>query len=307
MKLNTIQVGGSAHECRCRKADLTQLGKRIIVADGKSSVVQLERKGAIAVIRLNRPDRLNAFTSELGERIIELFDECDADVTVKAVVLTGAGRAFCAGADLEAGGDTFVFDDKGTGDPPLDAGGKVSLRIYQSSKPVVVAVNGPAAGIGVTMTLPADIRIASATAKFGFVFTRRGLVPEGCSTWFLPRIVGISTALKWSISGRMVSAVEALECGLVSEVVPSDQVVERAIAVATELTEGTSAVSVAMTRQMMWRMLGAGSPEVAHRVESRALFARGASDDAREGVVAFLEKRNPEFSQASTGVESIFD
>jgi enoyl-CoA hydratase/carnithine racemase len=281
----------------------------VVTEANVGSVVELERRGPIAVVRLNRPDRLNAFTFEIRDRIIEVFDECDADDSVRAIVLTGAGRAFCAGADLAAGGDTFVLDDDpDTGGAPADYGGEVSLRIYRSTKPVVAAINGPAAGVGVTMSLPADIRIASETAKFGFVFTRRGLVPEACSTWFLPRIVGISTALEWTMGAKMVSATEALERGLVREVVPVDQVLDRAIEVAVELTAGTSPVSVAMTRQMMWRMLGAESPEVAHRAESKAIYIRGTSDDVREGVSAFLEKRAPVFpQQVSAGLPAVLE
>jgi enoyl-CoA hydratase/carnithine racemase len=272
-----------------------------------SGVVELERRGPIAIVRLNRPERLNAFTSEMHDRIIEAFDECDADDSVRAVVITGTGRAFCAGADLGGGGDTFVLDDKGSGEAPPDEGGRVSLRIYRSLKPVIAAINGPAAGVGVTMTLPADIRIAADNAKFGFVFTRRGLVPEACSNWFLPRIVGISTALEWTIGGKMVTADEALERGLVRELVPADQVLDRAIAVATELTAGVSPVSAALTRQLMWQMLGAESPEVAHRAESKAIYIRGTSDDVREGVTAFLDKRVPEFPQrVSEGLPPIF-
>ena len=276
---------------------------------GAESVVVLEREQEIAIVRLNRPERLNAFTLEVRNRIIEVFDECDADDTVRAIVLTGTGRAFCAGADLAAGEDTFVLDeDPVTGGPPPDSGGEVSLRIYRSTKPVIAAINGPAAGVGVTMTLPADIRIASDTAKFGFVFTRRGLVPEACSTWFLPRIVGISAAVEWTVGAKMVSAHEALDRGLVSEVVPADQVLARAIQVARGLVEGTAPVSVAMTRQMMWRMLGADGPEVAHRAESNAIYLRGGSDDVREGVAAFLEKRQPDFPQlVSGGLPTVFD
>ncbi|ETD31342.1 enoyl-CoA hydratase [Williamsia sp. D3] len=272
------------------------------------NAVELERRGVVAVVWLNRPDRLNAFTFDMRTRIIEVFDECDADDSIRAIVLTGKGRAFCAGADLAAGGDTFVLDDDPeTGGAPADSGGEVALRLYRSNKPVVAAVNGPAAGAGVTMSLPADIRIASETAKFGFVFTRRGLVPEACSTWFLPRIVGISTALEWTMGGKMVSAAEALERGLVREVVPAEDVLERAIAVASDLVSGTSPVSVAMTRQLLWRMLGADSPEVAHRAESEAIYVRGTSADVREGVAAFLEKRVPDFPQAvSGGLPNVF-
>ncbi|BAH50016.1 enoyl-CoA hydratase-related protein [Rhodococcus opacus] len=272
------------------------------------SVVLLERREEIAVVRLNRPERLNAFTLGMRDRIIEVFDECDADDSIRAIVLTGTGRAFCAGADLAAGGDTFVMDgDPDTGEAPPDSGGQTALRIYRSTKPVIAAINGPAAGVGVTMTLPADIRIASDTAKFGFVFTRRGLVPEACSTWFLPRIVGISTAVEWAVGGKMVPAAEALDRGLVREVVPADDVLPRAIEVARELAAGTSPVSVALTRQLMWRMLGADSPEVAHRAESIAIHVRGASADVREGVAAFLDKRQPDFPQSvSDGLPDVF-
>ncbi|MEU4311028.1 enoyl-CoA hydratase-related protein [Nocardia sp. NPDC024068] len=270
--------------------------------------VLLERDGEIAILRLHRPDRLNAFTDEMCERIIATMDEIDADDTVRAVVITGSGRAFCAGADLAAGGDTFVLaGDPGTGDVPADQGGRVALRLYRSNKPVIAAVNGPAAGVGVTVTLPADIRIASDTAKFGFVFTRRGLVPEACSSWFLPRIVGIATALEWTLGGRMVGAEEARERGLLREVVPADRVLPRALELARELVSGTAPVSVALTRQLMWRMLGADSPDVAHRAESLAIYLRGVSDDTREGVEAFLEKRDPRFpGQVSAGLPDLF-
>jgi enoyl-CoA hydratase/carnithine racemase len=270
--------------------------------------VLIERNGEIAIVRLHRPDRLNAFTDDMCEAIIAAFDETDSDDTVRAVVLTGTGRAFCAGADLAAGGDTFVLgDDPDTGGAPADQGGRVALRVYRSHKPVIAAINGPAAGVGVTMTLPADIRIASDTAKFGFVFTRRGLVPEACSTWFLPRIVGISTALEWTLNGRMVSAREALDRGLVRELVAADQVLDRAVELARDMVSGTAPVSVALTRQLMWRMLGAGSPEIAHRAESVAIYLRGVSDDVREGVDAFLSKRDPQFPDAvSAGLPDLF-
>ncbi|MEV5650621.1 enoyl-CoA hydratase-related protein [Nocardia sp. NPDC052254] len=278
-----------------------------LVADDRP--VLIERRGEIAIVRLHRPDRLNAFTAEMCERIIAAFDETDADDTVRAVVLTGTGRAFCAGADLAAGGDTFVLgDDPDSGGAPADNGGRVTLRIHRSLKPVVAAINGPAAGVGVTMTLPADIRIASETAKFGFVFTRRGLVPEACSTWFLPRVVGISTALEWTLNGRMVSARAALEGGMVRELVPADRVLDRAIELARDLVSGTAPVSVALTRQLMWRMLGADSPEVAHRAESEAIYLRGVSDDVREGVESFLAKRDPIFpDRVSGGLPDLFE
>ena len=276
---------------------------------GSDDALILERHGEIAVVRLNRPDQLNAFTNAMCYRLIEIFDETDADDEVRAVVITGTGRAFCAGADLAAGGDTFVLDDDPeTGGAPADTGGQVSLRIYRSLKPVIAAINGPAAGVGVTMTLPADIRIASETAKFGFVFTRRGLVPEACSTWFLPRAVGISTAVEWAVGGKMVSAVEALERGLVRELVPADQVVDRALDIARELVSGTAPVSVALTRQLMWQMLGASDPEVAHRAESIGIYVRGTADDVREGVDAFLEKREPKFpNRVTDGLPNLFE
>ena len=276
---------------------------------GSDDALILERHGEIAVVRLNRPDQLNAFTNAMCYRLIEIFDETDADDEVRAVVITGTGRAFCAGADLAAGADTFVLgDDPETGGAPADTGGQVSLRIYRSLKPVIAAINGPAAGVGVTMTLPADIRIASETAKFGFVFTRRGLVPEACSTWFLPRAVGISTAVEWTVGGKMVSAVEALERGLVRELVPADQVLERALDIARELVSGTSPVSAALTRQLMWRMLGASDPEVAHRAESIGIYVRGTADDVREGVDAFLEKREPKFpNRVTDGLPNLFE
>ncbi|MQY26056.1 Short-chain-enoyl-CoA hydratase [Nocardia sp. RB56] len=231
-----------------------------VVAD---PVVLFERVGEVAVLRLHRPDRLNAFTVRMREELEAAFDRCDADDEVRAVVLTGSGRAYCAGADLASGADTFVAEPVG-GEVPPDEGGLVSLRIYRSTKPVVVAVNGPAVGVGVTSTLPADIRIASDTARFGFVFTRRGLVPEACSSWFLPRIVGIATALEWTLSGRLIDAPEALAKGLVREIVPPERVVERAIELARGLVSGTAPVSVALTRRMLWSMLGAEGPEVAH-------------------------------------------
>lgn len=277
--------------------------------DLSSNVVELHRDGEIAVLRLSRPERLNAHTVEMTAGILAGFDACEADDTVRAIVITGAGRAFCAGADLRAGAGTFVLEeDRASGGAPPDSGGVVSLRIFRSTKPVIAAVNGPAVGVGATMILPADVRIASETARFGFVFTRRGLMPEACSTWFLPRIVGIGTALEWAMGGRMVPAAEALERGLVHEVLPTDQVLPRAIAMARAMVAGTAPVSVALTRQALWRMLGAPDPFAAHRAESRGIYLRGRSADAAEGVEAFLSKREPVFTDAlSDGLPDIFD
>ncbi len=253
----------------------------------------------IATITLDRPDRLNAFTGTMMHELIDAFDRTDADDDVRAVIITGAGRGFCAGADLGAGGDTFA---KGGSDVqtevgvPRDGGGLVSLRIYDSKKPVIGAINGPAVGVGVTMTLPMDIRLASDDAKFGFVFARRGIVPEACSSWFLPRLVGISQAAEWCYSGRVFPAHEALAGGLVRSVHPAADLLPAARAIAVEIAENAAPVSVALTRQMLWRMLGAAHPMEAHRADSRGIAFRGPSADAREGVESFLEKRPAVYS-----------
>lgn len=269
--------------------------------------IAIERHGEIAIIRLDRPEKLNAQTDQSLHDLIRAFDAVDADESVRAVVLTGTGRAFCAGADLSGGGSTFVYEAADSGQTPPDTGGLVSLRIYRMTKPVIAAINGPSAGVGVTMTLPADVRIAADSARFGFVFTRRGLVPEACSTWFLPRIVGISTAVEWTMGARMVSASEALERGLVRELVPAEDVLPRALEVAREMITGTAPVSVALTRALMWRMLGASGPEEAHAAESIGIFTRGASADVREGVEAFLDKRDPDFpDRVSDGLPDLF-
>lgn len=262
-----------------------------------NSDISVTSEDKVLTITLNRPDRLNAFTNVMRDEMIAAFDQADADDDIRCVIVTGEGRGFCAGADLGDGGDTFNTDREGQDGPVWrDGGGQVSLRIFESKKPVIGAINGPAVGVGVTMTLPMDIRIASTSAKFGFVFSRRGIVPEACSSWFLPRIVGIQQALAWTFSGRVFPADEALKGGLVQEVTAPDDLLPRARAIAAEIAENTAPVSVALTRQMMWRMLGADHPMEAHMVDSRGIAQLGVSPDVKEGVESFLEKRPPEFS-----------
>ncbi|MFP3943312.1 MAG: crotonase/enoyl-CoA hydratase family protein [Alphaproteobacteria bacterium] len=276
--------------------------------------VRAEVADAILTLTLNRPDRLNAFTETMMHEMIDVFDRADADDGVRAIIVTGEGRAFCAGADLGAGGDSFDRDvragsDKlAEGDARMrDGGGRVALRIFNSIKPVIAAVNGPAVGVGATMQLPMDVRLASEDARFGFVFSRRGLVPEACSSWFLPRVVGISQALEWVFSGRVFSAREALDGGLVKALYKPEELMPAARELAREIAENTSAVSVALSRQMMWRMAGADHPMQAHRVDSRGIYAMGKSADVREGVESFLEKRKPHFPmKPSTDMPDFF-
>jgi len=257
----------------------------------------------IATITLNRPEKLNAFTDTMRRELIAAFDRVDGDDDVRAVIVTGAGRAFCAGADLSAGGKTFDYAARGAIAPDQlrrDGGGTVSLRIFACKKPVIAAVNGPAVGVGATMQLPMDIRLAAEGARFGFgfgfVFTRRGVVPEACSSWFLPRLVGIQQALDWVLTGRVFDAPEALAGGLVKRVLPAAELMAAARALAREIADNTSAVSVALARQMLWRMLGADQPMEAHKVDSRGIQVMGRSPDAYEGVASFLEKRAPRFA-----------
>ena len=262
-------------------------------------------KDRVLTITLNRPDRLNAYTGQMQSNLIEAFDKAGKDDDIRAIIVTGAGRGFCAGADLGAGGNTFnreVRNNKGEtegikDDPEWmrDGGGRTTLAIFDCPKPIIAAFNGPAVGVGVTMTLPMDIRIASEEAKFGFVFARRGLVPEAASSWFLPRVVGINKALEWTFSGRVFSPEEAKEGGLIRSIHPADKLLEEANKIAQEIVENTSAVSVAMTRQMLWKLLGADHPMEAHKVDSRAIYELGQGGDAKEGVESFLEKRPPEF------------
>ncbi len=265
----------------------------------------------IATITLHRPDKMNAFTGTMMHEILAALDLTDGDDDVRAVIVTGAGdRAFCAGADLSGGEQTFsrggsdVQTDAGV---PRDGGGLVSLRLFESKKPVIGAFNGAAVGVGVTMTLPMDIRIASTTARFGFVFARRGIVPEAASSWFLPRVVGISQALEWSFSGRVFGAQEALDGGLVRSLHEPDEMLAAARSIAADIAENAAPVSVALTRQMMWRMLGADHPMRAHSADSRAILERGRSADTREGVTSFLEKRPAVYTdRVSTDVPDVF-
>ena len=250
----------------------------------------------IATLTLNRPDRLNAFTWTMMRDLIAAFDQTDTDDAVRAVIVTGAGRAFCAGADLGEGGKTFDNSAHETRDEHRDGGGQAVLRIFESRKPVIAAVNGPAVGVGVTMQLPMDIRIASTASKFGLVFARRGIVPEACSSWFLPRLVGISRAAEWIYTGRIFGPDEALAGGLVSRVVEPADLMPTARALAREIADNTSAVSVALSRALLWRMLGADHPMEAHRVDSKLIYEMGRSADAREGVTSFLEKRPAHFT-----------
>jgi enoyl-CoA hydratase/carnithine racemase len=270
--------------------------------------ITYEAADGVLTITLNRPDRLNAFTAQMGRELIEAFDASDADDDVRAVIVTGAGPAFCAGADLGAGGGTFDWREVQTDDAvPRDTGGTVSLRIFSSLKPVIAAINGPAVGVGVTMTLPMDVRLVAKDAKLGFVFARRGIVPEACSSWFLPRIVGISRAMEWVATGRLFSATEALEGGLVQSQHPGGKLLGAARALADEIVGNAAPVSVALARRMLWDMLGADHPMEAHKADSRAMFARGQSADAREGVSSFLEKRPAQFSdRVSDGLPELY-
>ena len=271
------------------------------------SEIELRVQDRIATITLDRPSRLNAFTVPMQQELCEAFDRIDADDDVRAVIVTGRGRGFCAGADLAVGGDTFDTSAEGpessravSGGAPSemehrDEGGLLTLRIFRCTKPVIGAINGPAVGVGVTMTLPMDIRLASTESKYGFVFSRRGIVPEACSSWFLPRLVGIGRAAEWCYTGRVFGPEEALAAGLVRSVHEPDDLVPAANEIAREIAENTSAVSVALTRAMLWRMLGESHPMAAHEVDSPGIAYLGKSADAREGVTAFLEKRPADF------------
>jgi enoyl-CoA hydratase/carnithine racemase len=273
-----------------------------------SEFEQITTEVADSVLRitLNRPERLNAWTAQMGRELREAFDRADADDEVRAIIVTGAGRGFCAGADLAAGGETFDYRKRESTGPPRDNGGELTLRIFESTKPVIAAINGPAVGVGATMTLPMDVRLAADDARMGFVFPRRGIIPEACSSWFLPRVVGISRAMEWVSTGRVFSAQEALEGGLVRSLHPKEELLDAARALAREIVENTAPVSVALARQLMWRMLGAEHPMLAHRADSRGMASRGESADAVEGITAFLEKRPAKFpNRVSDGLPEI--
>ncbi|NSX17447.1 crotonase/enoyl-CoA hydratase family protein [Cupriavidus taiwanensis] len=265
----------------------------------------------VATITLHRPEKMNAFNPRMADELIAAFDATDADDDVRAVIVTGSGRAFCAGADLSTGGATFDYEKRyGTAPDAIkrDNGGRLTVRIFRSLKPVIAAVNGAAVGVGVTMQLPMDIRIASADARFGLVFARRGITPEAASSWFLPRVVGVSTALEWCYSGRVFGAQEALERGLVRSLHAPEALLPAANAIAREIADNAAPVSVAVTRQMIWRMAGAAHPMEAHQMDSRAIQSRGQSADAREGIASFLEKRPAQFpDRVSAQMPDFFD
>ncbi len=275
------------------------------------SEISYDVDGGVATITLDRPDQMNAFTATMMTELISAFDEVDADDDVRAVIVTGAGRAFCAGADLSSGGDTFDNEARGRApsDPDAvrrDGGGRVSLRIFDCTKPVIAAINGHAVGVGITMTLPMDIRIVSDQAKIGFVFARRGIVPEAASSWFLPRLVGISTAARWCYTGRVMPSTEVAAAGL-AELAPADEVLPRAQALAAEIATHAAPVSVVATRRLLWRGLTFDHPMQSHQADSRAIQELGRMADAREGVTSFLEKRDPEFTmRPSTDLPELF-
>ena len=267
---------------------------------GSAPVLYSVRDG-VATITLNRPDKLNALTGDMIQRLCAAFDQTDSDDDVRAVIVTGAGRAFCAGADLSRGARTFDYrTNAAAAESHRDPGGVLALRIYRSLKPVIAAINGPAVGVGATMTLPMDIRIMADTARVGFVFAQRGIVPDGAASWFLPRLVGISLALEWCLTARVLPASEALAGGLVRRLCPADEVLPVAAQLAAEIAMNAAPVSAVITRQLLWQMLGADHPMAAHRIESRAIFDTGRMADSAEGVAAFLEKRQPNWTMAPT-------
>ena len=307
--------GYSARALMNRDAESWQGGTLMAVESIEESLktMLIDKSDGVMTVTLNRPERLNAFNMAMAKDWFTVLDYVDADDDVRALIVTGAGRGFCAGADLSGGAETFNAaragsdsenDSEGGSESKAkrgdtkehrDEGGLLTLRLYRCLKPIIAAVNGPAVGVGVTSILPMDIRLASTKARFGFVFARRGVVPEACSSWFLPRVVGINRAMEWVATGRVFEAKEALEGGLVSEILEPDALLPRARELALEIARNTSSVSVALARQMMWQMLGASHPIEAHRLDSRAMNYMGARGDSREGVTSFLEKRPPVF------------
>ncbi len=259
------------------------------------SVLLKSLEEGVLTLTFNRPEVLNAYNRDLHNALLAAFDEADANDDVRAVILTGTGRAFCAGADLSKGGSTFNHREHSR-EEHRDGGGELTLRLFEMKKPVIAAINGPATGVGLTMTLACDVRLAVPGAKFGFVFAQRGIAPDACSSWFAPRIVGIEQALKWFLSGEIFRSEEALSTGLVSELIAPEDLLPRARAIAKLFSAKTSAVSVAIARRLLWQMLGAEHPRVAFKAESQALWYVGGAADAAEGVKSFLEKRPPQFS-----------
>ena len=271
--------------------------------------VRTEIRENSLIIYLSREERMNAFTLTMQQEIVKVLDDAEENDDINAIIFTGDGKAYCAGADLSSGGDTFD-NRKGrerTNDVVRDSGGLLTLRLFKCKKPLIAAVNGAAVGIGATMLLPMDTRICSDQARFGFVFAKRGIVPEAASSWFLPRLIGINKALELCYTGKVISAEEAKEIRLVSEILNQDKLIDRALEIAKEFTAESSQISIALTRQMMWRMLGADDPMEAHKIDSRAVFELGQSGEAIEGVNSFLEKRPPSFpGKVSKDMPSFF-
>jgi enoyl-CoA hydratase/carnithine racemase len=258
--------------------------------------IKTEIRDKSLIIFLSRPEKMNTFTKNMQEEIVHALDEAEKNDDIRSIIFTGDGKAFCAGADLSSGGDTFDSSSENKKNNVVrDSGGLLTLRLFKSTKPLIGAINGVAVGIGATMLLPMDVRICSNTARFGFVFAKRGIVPEAASSWFLPRLIGIEKALKLCYSGKVINAEEALDFKLVSEIVSEESLIERALQIAKEFTAESSQISIAITRQLMWRMLGADDPMEAHKIDSRAVNELGRSGEAEEGVMSFLEKRKPIF------------
>ncbi len=273
--------------------------------------ILLDEVDSVAILKLNRPENLNAFNMQMLDDMLSAIDYVNNNNNIKSLVITGSERAFCAGADLSSGEKTFdkSFDTKGIfeSDFRRDAGGILSLKIYNSFKPVISACNGVAVGVGATMQLPTDIRIGTKNSRYGFVFAKRGIVPDGCASWFLPKIIGISKALELCYSGKIIDANEALNIGLLNYLVEEDQLINKAIEISNSIFDSSAPISIAMTRHMLWSLSAEDSPEHAHIIESKLIDSRGASDDAKEGVMSFLEKRDPKFkNKISTDMPSDF-